>query len=147
MAIEIRAFRADDHAQALALWEATAGVGLSSADSFDNVARFLARNPGLSFVAVEDDVAIATILCGHDGRRGLIHHLAVATPYRRAGLGRALVARALAALREEGIDKCHLLVFDENGAGRAFWKSIGAEERTTLGVFSLLTRADGAFTR
>src|SRR6478735_935916 len=139
MAIEIRAFRADDHAQALALWEATAGVGLSSADSFDNVARFLARNPGLSFVAVEDDVAIATILCGHDGRRGLIHHLAVATPYRRAGLGRALVSRALLALRDEGIEKCHLLVFDENDAGREFWKSIGAEERTTLGIFSLLT--------
>jgi len=139
MAIEIRAFRPDDHAQALALWDATAGVGLSSADSFDNIARFLARNPGLSFVGVESQVVVATILCGHDGRRGLIHHLAVATPHRREGLGRALVSRALLALRAEGIEKCHLLVFDENGAGREFWKSIGAEERTTLGVSSLLT--------
>ncbi|HYP98411.1 MAG TPA: GNAT family N-acetyltransferase [Polyangiaceae bacterium] len=140
MAIEIRAFRPDDHAQALALWDATAGVGLSSADSFDNIARFLRRNPGLSFVGVENQVVVATILCGHDGRRGLIHHLAVATPHRREGLGRALVSHALLALRAEGIEKCHLLVFDENGAGREFWKSIGAEERTTLGVFSLLTQ-------
>lgn len=139
MAIEIRAFRPDDHAQALALWDATAGVGLSSADSFDNIARFLARNPGLSFVGVAEGVVVATILCGHDGRRGLIHHLAVATPHRREGLGRALVSRALLALRDEGIEKCHLLVFDENDAGREFWKSIGAEERTTLGIFSLLT--------
>src|SRR5690349_12036470 len=124
MKTDIRAFRADDHAQALALWQATAGVGLSGADSFENVARFLVRNPGLSFVATEADVVVATILCGHDGRRGLIHHLAVASRCRRAGIGRALVSRALAALRREGIEKCHLLVFDENAEGRAFWKSI-----------------------
>jgi len=139
MTLDLRAFTPDDHSQARALWEATEGVGLSSADSFDNIGRFLERNPGLSFVAVDGAAVVATILCGHDGRRGLIHHLAVAPRYRRAGLGRALVSRALSALRSEGIEKCHLLVFDENGAGRTFWNRVGAEERTTLGVFSLKT--------
>ncbi|MES1187577.1 MAG: GNAT family N-acetyltransferase [Myxococcales bacterium] len=139
MGIDIRIFQPEDHVQARALWESTEGVGLSDADSFENVRRFLERNPDLSFVATEDDVLVATILCGHDGRRGLIHHLAVASSHQRRGLGRELVRRALAALHHEGIQKCHLLVFQQNVAGKAFWKRIGAEERTTLGIFSLLT--------
>jgi ribosomal protein S18 acetylase RimI-like enzyme len=137
--VDIRVFRFEDHPQALALWESTDGVGLSSADSRENVGRFLRRNPDLSFVATDGNAIVATILCGHDGRRGLIHHLAVASTHRRRGLGRALVARALAALRHESIEKCHLLVFDHNSEGRAFWRGIGAEERTSLGIFSLST--------
>lgn len=139
MSLDIRAFRPEDHTQAHALWESTDGVGLSSADTFENVARFLERNPGLSFVATDDGAVFATILCGHDGRRGLIHHLAVRPTHRRRGVGRELVAKSLAALRREGIQKCHLLVFHQNSEGREFWKRIGAEERLTLGLFSLST--------
>jgi ribosomal protein S18 acetylase RimI-like enzyme len=137
----IRVFAISDHAQAVALWDATEGIGSSSADSFENIAAFLQRNPGLSFVALDGDALVGTILCGHDGRRGLIHHLAVAPSYRRRGLGRELVRRVLEGLRGAGIEKCHLLVFDENAEGRAFWQRIGAEDRTTLGVFSLPTGA------
>jgi ribosomal protein S18 acetylase RimI-like enzyme len=139
MGLDVREFEPEDHARARALWDATEGVGLSDADSLENVRRFLERNPGLSFVATDSDVLVATILCGHDGRRGLIHHLAVASSHRRRGLGRQLVRRAIAALREEGIQKCHLLVFHQNVAGRAFWERIGAEERTTIGIFSIPT--------
>lgn len=139
MGVEIRVFEAGDHAQARVLWESTDGVGLSDADSFDNIRRFLERNPGLSFVAADNQALVATILCGHDGRRGLIHHLAVAAAHQRRGLGRALVQRALAALHKEGIQKCHLLVFEQNASGRAFWDRIGAEERATLRIFSLPT--------
>jgi len=143
MGIEIRVFRAEDHAQAWSLWASSEGVGLSSADSFENVSRFLERNPALSYVAVDGQTVVATILCGHDGRRGLIHHLAVAPAYRRNGLGRALVARSLAALRQDRIEKCHLLVFRENASGRTFWERVGAEERVTLSVFSLPTSTVG----
>ena len=43
------------------------------------------------------------------------------------------------ALASAGIQKCHLLVFHDNAAGRAFWERIGAERRTTLEIFSLPT--------
>lgn len=139
MTLKIRPFEPEDHAAAWKLWESTDGIGLSSANAFEGVSRFLRRNPTSCFVATDGDVVVGTILCGHDGRRGLIHSLAVGAAHRRQGLGRALVMRALAALRQEGIEKSHLLVFNHNAEGRAFWEGIGAEERTTIALFSLPT--------
>ena len=142
MAPEIRIFSIDDYRAAMDLWRSTEGVGLSDADSLEGISRFLARNPSLSFVAVDGARVVATILCGHDGRRGLVHHLVVSPPYRGKGLGRALVRRALAGLRKEGIQKCHLLVFRDNKDGHAFWAAMGAEERVMLATFSIETPGD-----
>ena len=135
--ITIRPFAPADYPAARALWEATEGVGLSAADDEAPILAFLARNPGLSLVASEGDTIVATILTGHDGRRGYIHHLVTAPSQRRTGLARKLVSEALAGLAREGIGKCHLFVFAENAAARAFWSAIGAEERHDLGLWSL----------
>jgi ribosomal protein S18 acetylase RimI-like enzyme len=137
MGIEIRPFSAADYARARSLWEATEGVGLSAADDEGAILGFLDRNPGLSFVGMDGERLAGTILVGHDGRRGLIHHLAVAGAYRRQGLGNLLVGEGLAALRRAGIHKCHLLVFAENTGGRAFWEAVGAEHRESLTSYSL----------
>lgn len=137
----IRAFEAADYDAALALWRRTPGVGLSDADQRAPIEAFLARNPGTSFVALEGGELVGTLLCGHDGRRGLIHHLVVAMPHRRCGIARRLLARSLAALRSAGIGKCHLLVFRDNAEGLAFWRGIGAAERGELALFSMLTPA------
>lgn len=128
---------------ARALWERMPGVGLSSADEEEPIARYLARNPGLSFVAEDDGRLIGTVLCGHDGRRGLIHHLVVAPVHPRRGVGRALLLAGLGAMRREGIDKCHLLVFRTNAGGLAFWSAVGARERVEIALCSVDTKADG----
>lgn len=138
MSPTIRSFAPADFAAARALWERTPGVGLSEADDPDGIARFLRRNPGLSFVAIDDSELVGTILCGHDGRRGLIHHLVVAPSHRRRGLGRALLRQGLSALRLEGITKAHLMVFRANESGLAFWRAVGIE-RTELSLFSVAT--------
>ncbi len=122
--------------QVLALWERCPGVGLSSADSRDSIAVYLERNPGMSFIAVLDRLVIGAILGGHDGRRGYIHHLAVDEVYRRRGIGRSLVNSCLAALREEGIKKCHLFIFHENSEGIAFWEAGAWELRKDILVMS-----------
>jgi putative acetyltransferase len=139
MSIEIRVFEMSDYPAARALWEMTEGVGLSAADERPGIEQFLARNPGLSLVAVREGGLVGTILVGHDGRRGLIHHLAIAASARRSGLGTRLVREALEGLARAGIQKCHLLVFSDNRAGRAFWSAIAAEHRDTLTIYSLPT--------
>ena len=112
---------------------------LSQADSHDGVRRFLERNPGSSLVAVHEDAIVGAVLGGHDGRRGLIHHLAVAERARRAGIGKTLLTECLRRLELAGIDKCHVLVFTSNVAGNEFWRASGATERRELSVYSLKT--------
>jgi len=140
MSIVIREMTIQDYDEVLALWQTSEGVGLSDADSEESVARYLERNPGLSFVACDGEHLVGAILCGHDGRRGYIHHLAVSESHRRQGLGRALVERCLSALRQAGIDKCHLFVFADNRDTIAFWKGIGWTQRVELVMMSQYTQ-------
>jgi ribosomal protein S18 acetylase RimI-like enzyme len=97
---------------------------------------FLQKNPGLNFVAIENGKIIGTCLCGSDGRRGYLYHLAVDPSYRRKGIGNALVERTLDALAEQGIQKCHIMVFGTNESGLAFWKNGGWITRPEIVLMS-----------
>ena len=82
---------------------------------------------------------VGVVLCGHDGRRGYLTHLAVARTHRRRGIGRALADRSIRMLADEGIDKCHIVVFRDNHAALTHWRDTGWIERTELSVFSKFT--------
>jgi ribosomal protein S18 acetylase RimI-like enzyme len=129
----------EDYDEVYQLWSYTDGVGLSEADSKDNISVFLKRNKGLSFVCEDGNKIVGTILCGHDGRRGYVYHVVVDKNYRREGIGRELVARSLTELNKEGITKCHLFVFLTNELGRMFWASLGWERREDIIVYSKAT--------
>ncbi len=137
--ILIREMTMADYDAAMALWQRTEGMGLRPADAPEHIARYLARNPGLSFVAMDGDHLVGTVLCGHDGRRGYLQHLAVEQAYRGQGIGRALVERVLHALRDAGIRKCHLFVIKENQAAIEFWRHIGWELRQDIVTMSHFT--------
>jgi ribosomal protein S18 acetylase RimI-like enzyme len=125
-----------DYDEAYALWCATPGMGLSEADSRENIARYLLANPGQSFVCRCGGRIVGTILCGNDGRRGFIHHTAVDAGHRRRGIGAQLVERVLAAQRERGILKVHLMIFITNEEGQAFWRRMGFSLREDLSLMS-----------
>jgi len=126
----------DDYDEVLALWKACEGIGLSSADSRESIAVFLNRNPGLSCVARRDGQLVGAVLCGHDGRRGYIHHLAVNESCRREGVGRDLVAACLRGLQRIGVQKCHVFVFADNSDAIVFWRGIGWTRRDELTMMS-----------
>ena len=123
-----------DHDKVIALWRAAPGIGLSASDECPAIAAYLARNAGMSFVALARGRIVGAILGGHDGRRGTLHHLAVRPAWRRRGIGRALVVASLARLAAAGIPKCNLFLFDHNAAGRAFWEKTGWTARADLVV-------------
>jgi N-acetylglutamate synthase len=126
------------HEQALALWQACEGIGLSDADSRCNITKYLDRNPGCSFGAWGGNRLVGTILGGHDGRRGYIYHLAVHPEYRGRGIGRQLAEACLSALKAEGINKVHLFVFNVNKKAIAFWEHVGWTLRKDISVMSLV---------
>ncbi len=119
----------DHYEDVLSLWQSTKGVGPGKdTDTKTRTAMYLQRNPGLSFVAEEKGKIIGAVLCGHDGRHGYMHCLAVAEAYRRKGIGKALVRKIIAKLQLLGIRNYHVFVFADNVAGRRFWKSVGWQE-------------------
>jgi putative acetyltransferase len=125
-----------DYPDVIAFWRNTEGVGLSGADTLEAISGNLARNPGHSFVARDDAQLVGAVLCGHDGRRGYLHHLAVQPSYRHQGIGQALVERCMERLKAVGIDKCHIFVYAANQDGQAFWKKTGWVLRTNLVLMS-----------
>ena len=128
--------KTEDYDKVFEMWQITTKRALSSADERESIARYLARNPGMSQIALDGDRVIGTVLAGHDGRRGFIHHMAVHPDYRRHHIGRALASTALKRIAADGIKKTHIFCYRDNSLGQNFWKSLGFEQRDDIIEFS-----------
>ncbi len=115
------------------LWLSCKGMGLNNLDdSEQGINAFLKRNPDTCFVACEDDKVIGVIMVGSDGRRGYIYHTAVDPQYRKRGIATALVNAVMDAMKNIGINKVALVVFEHNEDGNKFWEKLGFTERHDL---------------
>ena len=141
MKITVRPVVIGDYDEIYALWNSTdeSRRALNTVDdSREGIERYLKRNPRTCFLALADDgsgkppVTAGVILTGHDGRRGIIHHMCVHPDYRRRGIASMLAQKAEEALREEGITKVFGLVFRDNDTANAFWETQGYSLRTNL---------------
>lgn len=129
--VETRIMTPDDWDGVAKVWEDHEGTNPVD-DSPEGFAKYLRRNPSTSFVAVDNGRIVGTILAGHDGRRGIFHHVSVLKEYQKQGIGRMLVESAVEALRKEGIIKVLLVVFTHNDSGNAFWEHMGFTVREDL---------------
>lgn len=127
-AVTTRAFVLSDHSRAVALWSDIDSVEICEGDSREEVAEYLKRNPGLSRVAEIDGKIVGAVMCGHDGRRGWIYHLAVAPEYRGRGVGKVLLDDCVRGLQEAGLKRAIILVEGRNAAGYKFWLREGWED-------------------
>lgn len=129
----IRKMLIDDYEGIYTLWMSCAGMGLNNLDdSKEGIRRFLERNPDTCFVAEDNDKLVGGILTGNDGRRGYIYHTAVNPMYRRQGIAADLVNTALDALKNIGINKVSLVVFEKNENGNSFWEKKGFTKREDI---------------
>jgi ribosomal protein S18 acetylase RimI-like enzyme len=133
----MRAATPADHAALFALWRSMPGIQLRAEDEYEPFCRYLERNPGLSLLVEAEGKPIASLLAGHDGRRGYLHHLVVAPAWRGRGLARALLAEVLACLAEQGVRKSHVFVLGAAPEALAFWRARGEWlARDDIEVFS-----------
>jgi ribosomal protein S18 acetylase RimI-like enzyme len=124
--MQVRKMLFSDYHNVYNLWLNTPGMGLNDKDDSEaGIEKYLLRNPDTCFVAETDGEIIGVILSGHDGRRGLIYHLAVKVSEREQGVGNTLLEYALEALRSEGIAKVYIIVFKHNATGNTFWEKRG----------------------
>ncbi|WP_152416317.1 GNAT family N-acetyltransferase [Pseudomonas sp. PAMC 26793] len=140
--VTLRVMSAADYDAVLELMQNTPGISLRDADSREATERYLARNPGMSFVAEIDGVLGGCVMCGHDGRRGYLQHVLVLPEYRRQGIANALVERCLTSLAQLGIRKCHLDVFKTNDSAARYWQAQGWQLRTDIDRYSFTRPGD-----
>jgi len=132
--IAIAAMTLADYDEVVALWRSSANLGES--ETREQMAAFLKRNPGFSPVARIEGRLVGAALCGHDGRRGYLAHVAVATDLRRRGVAQQMVRYCLDRLIEAGIPRASIHIYTENGEGQQFWRGADWRERVDLKVYS-----------
>lgn len=135
MDITTRLVTIDDYDAMFALWNSTeqSRRALNPVDdSREGIARYIKRNPTTCFGAFSEEKLVGIILTGHDGRRGLIHHMCVHPDFRRMKIAASLVKLAEDALYAEGIQKIFGLVFKDNDTANAFWEKQGYTLRTNI---------------
>ncbi|WP_172566029.1 GNAT family N-acetyltransferase [Vibrio navarrensis] len=134
--ITIRQMDISDYDSVMTLWGQTENLSLKDADSRASIAAYLAKNPGLSFVAIGGQDIVGAVLVGTDGRRGYLQHLAVDLHYRGQKIAQRLVQSATEALAQQGIAKTHLFVLSNNLSAQDFYLKLGWQARDEIRMFS-----------
>ncbi len=124
----------DHYAEACDIWKNTPGLGLTTGDSKDAIQRYLEQNKGMSLVCIdrEKNIIAGTILCGHDGRRGIIYHLAVREEYRGQRIGITLLNMGIKKLKQANIVRVMAFVKEDNDSGSEFWLKHGFRKRELI---------------
>ena len=126
-----------DYQEICVLWSSIEALHLTAADGEASIRSYLERNYKQSFVCKADNRIVGAVLCGNDGRRAFIYHLAVDNDYRRQGIGKRLVELAIAAQKSLGIGRAAIFVMKSNENGLVFWKHIGFEVQNVIKIMSI----------
>ncbi|MGC9942604.1 MAG: GNAT family N-acetyltransferase [Verrucomicrobiota bacterium] len=135
-AVMITEFKIGRFDEVLALMIRTPGAAVRHADSLEATARYLERNPGLSFVAETGGRIIGCARCGHDGPRGYLQRALVESAYRGRGIAHDLVTHGLDALEKLGILKTHTDAFVTNALAHQYWTRSGWNRRDDISRYS-----------
>lgn len=136
-AFQVRALAAEDYGACLLLWARCGHASMPAWEDPTVLMRLIVRNPSICCAAEHGDRLVGTLLCGHDGARGCLHHVAVEEAWRRRGVGAALVARALAGLARAGIRQVHAAADSSNAGGMAFMRACGWQSQEELVLLSV----------
>lgn len=126
---------APHRSQVVALWQSVFAYKSAHSSPEVTIAKKLAVNDDLFFVATIDATVVGTVLAGYDGHRGWIYSLAVDPRQQHQGIGRLLVRHAERALTDIGCMKVNLQVMTANESVVAFYESLGysVEPRISMG--------------
>jgi ribosomal protein S18 acetylase RimI-like enzyme len=122
--MQIAEITAADFDAAAALW-AEAGLTRPWNPPAADLHRALEGTTSTVLGAFTDNRLVGTVMVGHDGHRGWVYYLAVATAERGAGLGRRLLQAAETWLRENGAVKVQLMVRGSNPSVMGFYDRLG----------------------
>ncbi|MHA1911419.1 MAG: GNAT family N-acetyltransferase [Candidatus Kariarchaeaceae archaeon] len=126
--MHIRNYQESDYSEVLELWK-SAGISIGYSDTEEEVKKILKANPETFLVGILDGLVIGSVIGGYDGRRGLIHHLAVFPKDQGKGYGKKLMLEVEKRFVKMGVFKSHLLIDSDNKQVINFYLNLGWELR------------------
>ncbi|AJG99119.1 GCN5 family acetyltransferase [Clostridium beijerinckii] len=125
--IVVKAMKESDIDQVIKLWRDIFGSSfLEEYVTKEQLITYLKKNPKASSVACnEDGKVIGALLCGSDGIRGFIYHIAIYSEYRVNEIEKRMLDRSLAKLKEIGIKTGFIFTQSSNHDMEVAFNSIG----------------------
>ncbi|MDR3596705.1 GNAT family N-acetyltransferase [Clostridium sp.] len=124
--IVIKAMKELDIDQVLKLWNDILGSSfLEKSVTKEELITYIKKNPDASSAAYDDGRLIGALLCGNDGIRGFIYHIAIYSEYRVNEIEKRLLDRSLSKLKEVGIETGFIFTQNNNHDMDVSFNSIG----------------------
>ncbi len=130
-AIRIRTTELADYDKCYQIWQIS-GIFVGASDTPEEFERLLGQNENTCLTALVAEVISGCVLGGFDGRRGLVHHLAVHPEFRGRGIGRMLMEELDIRFREMGVVKYSFWIEADNLQAVKFYEHLGYELRDLI---------------
>ena len=130
--MDIRKFREQDRKAVISLWRRCGLLVPWNHPDLD-IDRKLEVQGELFLVGVIEGAVVAVAMGGYEGHRGWINYLAVDPEMRRQGLGRMMMERIEAGVRDMGCPKINLQIRENNLDVIRFYENIGYSSDHVIG--------------
>jgi len=129
--LQIRKCRVGDLPALINIWH-NVGLTIGLSDTIPEMRRLLRRNPETCLVGFVDSKVVGGVMGGFDGRRGLVHHLAVDPDWQGRGFGRALMSELEKRFQQRQVVKMSFWVEARNQPIIDFYRHLGYELRDLI---------------
>ena len=139
--MKLQKIKKSDLISLIEFWEAFEAIDLNEHDDVPKqLYKFIKKNRALNYCIYDDHKIVASILSGHDGRRGTIYHLAVRKDFQNHGLSRLLIDKVCLELKKQKIYKVNITVFTNAAESVSFWEHMHWQRREELYMYSLILK-------
>jgi ribosomal protein S18 acetylase RimI-like enzyme len=137
--LQIREFQPKDYDKVRSLWEQS-NLTMGTSDIREEILRMHQMNPDLFLIGEVDGHIVAVVMGGFDGRRGIVHHLAVSPNHRNQGYGRLIMEELERRFNYRKVVKINFWVQTDNLEAVGFYEKIGYYLRPDLVTMSKVLR-------
>jgi ribosomal protein S18 acetylase RimI-like enzyme len=135
----IRNCQSKDLPKLVEIWN-DVGLTIGLSDTIPELEKLLIHNPETCLVIEDECIVVGGVLGGFDGRRGLVHHLAVKPEYQGRKYGMLLMQELEKRFIKIGVVKISLWIEADNTSVIEFYKYLSYQQRNLITMSKTLRK-------